>query len=905
MSVKCTPKLAAQIAVSLGAEVVPGMTASYVQRALSKVERGLDVSKIKNQADYDHAVKGAVLTEIQKDVRRHRLTNAYFVELVKEKTNHVLNVAEGNPVAGLESLMVGVVGNFENSRKSASLAQKETVSRYSSELADELKTAGLWEVYNDDSQAQNVFLGADYLYQGRQDKYDALPKDAREILEVVQRHAEARRIDINNMGGDVDFLGGRVARQQHDLYDIRHALRTLSRAEGAGVGERFKQAFTKGGTAQDADAWVQFVMKHLNHERTFPPHIKDVGDKERWLLALYDEFSNGHNKAYTNGDPMVNSKGGVRLTRALEEERVLIFTADGDYQYMKTFGMKTLKDTVFSEIHHAGHRIGLMEAFGQDPKALINSVVKNVKNSLNPNSKEFAAFEKYTNGFERGYTDSKLAKQYLHVSGANNRVVSSIGATLGATVRAFEHVTKLGFSTISSVTDIANMSADMYIQQGMKHPLMALRRGILAPMQGMVNKELRAFAESAGIALDVAMMSAMERVSATDSPKGMTAKMLNLFFSANGLNFWTESARVGLYAGNSNHLAKVMRDIDMRNPQLMKMLKDYGIHEKDLDFMAANLKTYMLDGSEYFDTTNIKHIDHSKVELSKAEIQRVNSIVGVESGDLQSFITAAKQKKLTEMERKFRSYFLDRNDMGVVTPGGETASMVQGGHARGTAARELRELMFQFKQFPLMMTNTIMRRNLTGLGPKGLGVAGFNANGELNLMVFHMLTLTMFGSVALTLKDALKGKELYIPQNKEEFARFFGSSMMHGGAMGLYGDFLLGEIGTPSEKVFQMMTGPAVGDLMQYKDVGTEMYKTAFTDEYADISKKAWTALKDDVPFGNIFWAKWTTDYLYMNWLHELMAPGGVERSNEALKESRDGRGMRSTAHATYGGLLK
>ena len=898
MSVTCSANMAGTLTKLLGGQMLPGMSVSYISARIADAEIAVRAMGITEQGAFDGKVKQIALTSVRSDIRNNRLLTKKALQLVQGNSDHVVNVAGGDAVAGLRSLLVGVVGNFENSRNSVGLAQKNFSVRYIAEIDASLRKADtsgkLYNSFWSGELDEEVFRAAHMKRDNDVAGLSKISPDAIAILDVLQTHAETRRAEANRLGADIGQHPGRVARQMHSEYDIRHAARTLGMTGKIPWTKRLSGA-NRGGTAEDAAAWIGFVMENLDHDRTFPPDVGTKAEKEAWLQVIFNEFSNGFKQAYTLKDPLDGTRQGLKITRALEEERVLNFTAKGEFEYMKMFGMKSLRDTVMQETHHMGHRMGLMNILGADPKANLDAIVARTKEQLDPNSKEYARFEKYTSGFERGFMDSKLGKEYMTISGATNRVVSDVGAVLGSSLRAFEHVTKLGFAPVSSVTDIANISADIYMQHGTKHPVFALIEGVMAPVRGMADKEYKAFAESAGHGLEVAMMASIERISAMDSPKGFTAKTLNTFFKWNGLNLWTESARRGMYISNTNYMAKIINQRGEMSPVMRKLLLDYGIHERDLDFMKNHVAFHKMKGSEFFDPTQIKHADYTKVDLSDVAMERLvtesKRYKGREAEVLQASIKEAKISKLEDLDRRFRAYFLDRNDMGVVTPGAETAAMVHGGHARGTMTRELRELFFQFKQFPLMMTNIIMKRNMMGIGPKGKGMMGMNANGELNLMAFHLTALLGFGALSLTLKDALKNREIYVPKNKEEASKFFMASFMHGGSMGLYGDFLLGDIGDVGDRVLRLM-GPVAGDALDYKDLAKEVYMDKFSDEYTDTGRVAWRALRDDVPFANIWHSKAILDYLIMYNLHEMFDPGGVERSLESQKKYRDGRGM-------------
>ena len=896
MSVQCARGITSIIMEEFGGASLEGFTHAYISGRIDDARAFFPDTVDPSEA----VVVEKSLELIRKDVGRSLLAAKNAAIIVNKSTNIVLDVGINDPVKGFRSITVGSMHSGAMGRSSVHLSQKRYNQKYQSDFGLAMKERGeeVWDAYWNSTHDREVFDAAYYDRIGDKESYSKLSHEARSIYEVIVESSENRRTDANSLGAGIERLFGRVMRQQHDTYYIRKAESRLEEMGYSGSGitrlQKVKRAFTKGSTSGDRRAWMNFVLEHLDKERTLPDNIKRIKDKfkqdkaiESWLSDLYNEFSNGYALAYSTRNPMDPMRQGVKLSRALEEERVLHFTADGEYKYMQAFGKGNLRDSVFEEIHHSSHRMGLMEKFGMDPKANIDAIIREVRKKLNPDSKEAKAFEKYVHGFERNLAGSDLYKEYAVISGATNSVISPLSATLGSFVRTFGHITKLGFSTLSSVTDIGTMSTDLYIQHGAKHPLLSFRDALLAPMRGMVDKDIKAFSEAGGIGIEIAQQAMIERISALESPSGFMSKSMNTFFKYNGLNLWTTSARRGMYAANANNLANVFRSPESIPSHLKKLLLDYGIKDSDIELIRNSDVFIRMGDSEFLDITLFKEIPLEFFDVDDSAASVMSKALELDPSGIKTRLQVDARNKL---ENKFRDYFIDRNDLSVPTPGAETAARVHRGHPRGSVQRELFELFYQFKQFPIFMTNTIMRRNVQGLGSKSARDILTNSNGEMQVMAYHLFMLTMFGGAALTLKDFFKGREPYIPGNASEFRKFFLASFLHGGAMGLYGDFILDD--SDVENKILRLAGPSANDFLDLKDYTMSAYAELFTDENINMTEETFKFQEGKVPFGNIFYTKYLTDFLFMWRMHEHMSPGAMDRMNERLEQNRDGRGM-------------
>jgi len=830
---------------------------------------------------FDAMVNARVMKSLQEDAAAAQLQVLQHMSLVKQNVDFINKHYADDPSLGLRSLMVGSMEMRPGARNSASLAQEETIIRYIAAVVGDIEKAKLFPEFRNGKYDDDIIRAFSFLKPKEKDKASArsikknadalakLPKEAVEIAEILLEHAESRRAEAISYGADIGETFGRGFRQGHETYFILRAASVLDPKKKVGI-------FSRGGSAADALAWVDYHMKWLDHDATFPSHIAAEGieAKKGWLQEIFNEFRNGFVDAYTIHDPLKALQPGVRPAAAISKERVLHYTPEGAIRQMKDFGHGSVIETVMAEIDLFGHKVGLLSALGVDPQSVIKATIRGVKLEADSGSKAFSDFDKYTRGFEEGHFDSPLGWQYQTVTGATNRIVADIPALMAQALFAFQNWTKLGFAMPSSIADVGNTAAELQIQRGNANMFESIVTALNAPLQGLKAGGRRRHAESAGIGLRTMLGLHMNRLGGGDAPMGRINKMNNWYFKVNLLGPWTEMSRKGLYAANTNYMAKVLDDpFLLNNGRMREMLMTYGIGNTEMDFIRKNLPMTVIDGDRFMNPPAIARIplDRFPSDIENLEIRME---------------TQARMR--LELEKKFRSFFIDRNDFGVLTPGAETRAMVQHGLGRGDSMRILREAFWQYKQFPLAMYTNLFKRNVGGKSSNLLK----NANGELGLMASHIAMLGVLGAVGMTLKDIAKGREVFVPQTRFEMTRFFGRAMLNGGAMGLYGDFLMGGISDVGRNTMNFF-GPAAGDAINWGDFSKTALMEVFGADQPDgkVGSTLWKAIRDDIPFANVFYSKLVLDLVLLDVIAEVTSDGYLARQEQGVKAQNLGRG--------------
>nr|WP_225777067.1 hypothetical protein [Pseudomonas sp. Marseille-Q3773] len=150
---------------------------------------------------------------------------------------------------------------------------------------------------------------------------------------------------------------------------------------------------------------------------------------------------------------------------------------------------------------------------------------------------------------------------------------------------------------------------------------------------------------------------------------------------------------------------------------------------------------------------------------------------------------------------------LDETNRAIPAPGARERAFMHGNNQRGTWSGEIMRSFWQFKSFPISMISKHWRRAMaqqTGWGKAGYAAALF-------------ATATVLGAIATQVNEIASGRD---PKNMldDELGgvpglRFGLASMLKGGALSLYGDFLFSNTTQGGTSALAAFGGPLAGDV--------------------------------------------------------------------------------------------
>jgi hypothetical protein len=763
--------------------------------------------------------------------------NALAVQI--EKRNAAINMAVrkrvdkflagySDPAEGLVAYMGGINKVRAGARLSVDAQGKGLTMGYLGKMVNSMDKDGLWEVFASGTLDKQI---AQELWEiGREGGNPGVSKsaEAQKIAGVIHGMQADLVNRQNNAGAFIKLMPGYIVRQGHDMTKIRRA---------------------------GYEAWKERVMPLLDHEATFGSN-----DPELVLRGAYEGLASGiHIRAAgIEGDAgnarLFGFHGPANLAKKISQNRLLHFKdADSWTTYNGEFGVKSLRDAVLSGVEHGSRNVAMLENFGTNPAAFFDRIVSDLVKGNRDNSKLVDKL--------RG---SYIENLFKTLDGTTRIPVDVNSARWSNNLRMLQTMSKLGGAVISSISDIPAIAAELRYQgrgilESYLEPLGSLFRG-----RG--NAEQKEIARLLGVGLDGMLGEVHGRFNSMDGLPGKASRMTQLFFKWNGLNWWTDSLRTGTALVMSNNLAeqagKALKNLDVDTQRIFGL---YNITDREWNlFRKTAFKNE--DGNMYLTPDKLDKVDRAEIESILTE----NKINVTEKNI---------QRELDRIKSAFQTYFIDRADYAVPTPGAREKAYLEMGTRPGTAVGEAVRFIAQFKSFPLSVMMRGVQREVYGKGADSIMGALKSGNGEMASLAHLMVATTIAGYVSMLTKDILKGRT---PRDARE-PKVILAAFSQGGGFGIYGDFLFGEFSRYGRSALATAAGPVLG---QVDDVA-ELYTRLRNGD--DAAAQAARIAINNTPYINLFYTRTALDYLFLYQLQEAMNPGYLNRM-EARVRSENGQ---------------
>nr|WP_253307826.1 hypothetical protein [Rickettsia endosymbiont of Ceutorhynchus assimilis] len=413
--------------------------------------------------------------------------------------------------------------------------------------------------------------------------------------------------------------------------------------------------------------------------------------------------------------------------------------------------------------------------------------------------------------------------------------------------RSLKCMSSLGSTLISSFPDIATFITKLQ-NNGM--PFLESYASSLKILTNAFNpKEKKEFGRLLGITVDSLLGGNYSRLGAEGAVAGSIAKATTAFFKLNLMEPWDNNLKSTMGILLSHNLAKKISTAKSFNEiqqNLQTLLTRYGIGESNWHLYKNLIQS--VKGNQYI-IPDINLLPDNIIDIHlKAQGKIVNELNR----------TRLKQDLTNNLQR----YFIDRVDTAIPTPhtAEQSAMQLAGlGIKPGSPMAAVIKCLMQFKTFPYSYVIRplkavtidqipIHEQQGYGLFDKGTwqDVAKTMRN-PTTLKIFPQLMLgtTGLGYLSLNAGRLLKGQEP-VGLNEEGV---FAASLMKGGGLGLYGDFIFGEYDRYGHNLVESLAGPMGGDLI---DIG-KIYTMARNGD-PKAQELLSRMLKRNVPGRNLFY---------------------------------------------------
>lgn len=718
---------------------------------------------------------------------------------------------------GLQAAVYGIEGNFYGAGNSTDAKIHALRQSMRGALVHDLKAAGLLEVAKKREPGFELEVAREMSRLNGNTKI-AESKNAavRGLAGVLQKHVEAARLVQNDAGAMVRKLDGYVTRQTHDQVKIDRA---------------------------GFEAWRNKIEPLLD-ERTFDDLDEGPVARTRFLQAVYTNLASGnHLKAGQASDFMGGFKGPGNLAKRASAERVLHFKGPDEFMaYNSEFGRGTLFESVLDAVDYGARNAALMRDWGTNPEAMLNAI----RDKLVLDAKKAGAPTKEIQAIGGGDIQRAFNDLTQSVDIPGNITIARIGSS----IRLVQAMAKLGGMVLSSFPDLGVRAALLrHNGVGVGERWTA---GLADLFRNYNSTERRQIADLVGAGIDGITGDIFRQMSSMDTTPGRLAKVADKFFKLTGQMWWQDAHTRGIAIILSRELAdnvkKPLADLD---PRLQTTLRRYGITEREWSALSK-LDGRMADGRTYITPDLVRELDDAAVR----------EYLGVSDTKTRE-INAAKR----DLEAKLQTYLHDQVREGMTIAGARERSMLSAGTAAGSYAGEAIRILMQFKTYPVTFARKSLGREFTR--------DGFDYSGVGQLLA----ATTLLGLASLTVKDIAKGREPRWPEDPADKAKLFMAAAKQGGGLGLYGDFLLGEVNRVGGGWANTILGPTFGGTLG--DV-EKVFNAIRKGE--DPRAQGLRATLNNTPFANLFYARWALDYTFLYSLQDSLDPGSVRRMQRRIE---------------------
>jgi len=646
--------------------------------------------------------------------------------------------------------------------------------------------------------------------------------------------------------------------------DVTEALRQRFNRAGGDIGKLDDWAMprdhSQAKVAKDRDGWVSDHVKWANRSKYLNEDGSRMSDQQltEFLQHAWTTLATGGANKLEPGNAAGN---GMRANRGSESRQIHYKNAESFIDAQKKYGERNLLELLIGHIDRASRDIALVEGLGPNPN-------NQMRYFLDAGQK--AASEAKPNQADKIEKQRKhIESLYEEVAGTREPPASAAIANGFDTYRALNVASRLGSAVLTSVTDQGTLGITAAMNGMPVLKVFANEIRMLNP----ASKADRRQAMRAGLGLNQLIGSlnrwGADGLGSTEQISGRISKFSQTAASkvmqASGLN--------ALTAGTQRAFGATMMDV----------LGDMTRKHADFASMDASDSKRLIG-------QGVTEADWSVWRLAQPEDWRGTGDTVLTAGSIYripdaQLTTLAQQLKSTPQRlkdaaaTKLLGTVLDETNMAIIEPGAREKSMMQSGFQRGTVKGEIARSFWQFKSFSVAM---IMRHGQRAMAQEGWGKAGYIA------ALFS--TTTVLGALAIQLNELASGRD---PKNMLDDTtlgvpglRYGVASMLKGGSLGLYGDFLFSDTSQGGSSPLAALGGPIAGDIESI----FKLKDNAASGEVNQTGGKLVRLIKSHTPGANLWYTKAALDHMVFNQMQEHFSPGYLAnmkaRARKEFKQS-------------------
>ncbi|WP_341793367.1 hypothetical protein [Rickettsia endosymbiont of Ceutorhynchus obstrictus] len=716
-------------------------------------------------------------------------------------------------------------------------------------------------------------------------KKDTRSYRAKDIASIIYKWQMKAINRANLAGAYIIPYEGYITRRTHDAKKLLEAgfekwlkfIEPLLDREKTGKVD-FRKIYNNLATEthlNDVDEYLVFTFKRDKgkNKNSTKDNIADMTPEDRKL-----HFKNEQWKAELSfkSNKTANKSGGIgNVANKVSACRKLHFkTAEAELKYLYEFGNYSppnvvdkvlnpliptksfIAESIVSNLSKLSKSIGILETMGSNPQEMLNTLRETATGELQAAAtknagKLQAASTKNTAIFkdlEGLKGNSKFDNQLALMLGVRSEV-PRVDRILGA-YRAWKCISNLGSTVISSFADAATFVAEL---QNNGIPFLESYRNIIQVFSSSFNpKQKKEFGMLLGVGVDSLFGGIYSRLSGEGEVAGSITKLMNAFFKLNCMEWW-DNAWKGAVANVLSH--NLAMELSVEKPfralytGLQTLLERYNINENNWHLYKELIQT--VEGKKYL----IPDVNL----LNSLPDKLINAHLILEGKGINELNRTRFKQNITN---NLRRYLIDRVDTAIPTPHTAERNAVQLGNLgiqQGTPIAAVVKCLMQFKTFAYTYAARSLKAATIDQIPiheqRGYGLfdkgtwqdLGKSLENPTTLKILSQLLMgtTGLGYLSINAGRLLRGQELLAPNDEGAFT----ASVLKGGGLGIYGDFLFGEYNRYNHNLLQELAGPFGGDLIDFGKLSV-MAKSGDPKAQELLTR----TLKRNIPGRNLFY---------------------------------------------------
>lgn len=626
----------------------------------------------------------------------------------------------------------------------------------------------------------------------------------------------------------------------------------------------------------------------------------DGANKQRPIAV---QSGSGNNVKFTitgvrgkRGERTANASRG-RLSRQIH-----LKDAQAYADVHKAVGERDMFDIMLGHVQMTAAETVGVQQFGVNPAQMLELFLANAR----AREKAAGRSDDYVNGKEY-----RIRNSFDYITGATVGPVNERVARWGSNFRQWQVASKLGSAFITSIGDEATMVVTAMVNNTSPFRVWGQQMQYLFGLKDMN------MARRAGLGVD-SVIGALNRFGYENTVRSLPAKLANAVMKLSLLNRITDARKAAygsvMYSDIGALNQKVAKLSDL-HPEDNRVLLGKGITERDWAiWKLAKREDWGAGTHDVLTPASIMRIpaedivaivdpeSHAGIRDLQDRLEKIREKDKADEDKLyerQKYVSAAQRQEILakrqqqrekiegfiEKETSALAYLarsqamqklvgatLEEVDTATFTPRMSERARTRGALGNlqpGTVGGEIMQTTMIFKSYPFWM----LKRNVERMMGYQSYASRFGYAGAM------LITTTFAGMLAMQVSQILSGKDPKNMFDKKNAHKTWMGALLKGGALGIYGDFLLSPTTRYGQSPVIQFLGPGIGTISDLSDLTIGNIRRGAEGKGVQFGAGAISLLKGNTPGASLWYAKAALDHWIFQQLQESLSPGYLRKT--------------------------